>query len=99
MQVGLATIATSLQANGGTERMAADEFVAKLDDMAASIEGTVNAQASSLVFECLDQDVQDVLGMVSEIVRCACCSSSVFKKGYGVVRRNRSVFPRCERTL
>lgn len=75
LQVGLASIATSLQANSGTRRMAAPELVAKLDDMAASIEGSVTSQASSLVFECLDQDVRDVLGMVSEIVRCGCADT------------------------
>ena len=70
-QVGLATVASSLQANGGTATVSYDELVDRLETVAAGIESGVTPQASALNFECLPQDLPEVLHLVSDVLRFA----------------------------
>jgi hypothetical protein len=71
MQVGLATVASTLQANGGTATMNSEELSEWLENNAASIESSMSLPASSLNFECLSQDLPNMLQKVSDILMCA----------------------------
>jgi predicted Zn-dependent peptidase len=71
VQAELASISSALPAVSGTGSLSSEELTAKLDNIAASITSSTQPLTSSLVFECLEQDVPDVLRIVSDIVRCA----------------------------
>ena len=71
MQVMLASVASNLQANGGTTTIGVAELTEKLENIAAAIEAGVTPQATALNFECLPQDLPEVLTLVSDVLQCA----------------------------
>lgn len=65
--------------------MDADQLNARLEDLAASIEGGASFEATSFSFECLSTDVSSVLGIMSDMLQyvplCACpCSSAPLRE-------------------
>ena len=71
VQIGLASVASQLQAVGGTASVDTDSWVEQLESIAASIESGTTPQATALTFECLPQDLPTILGLLSDVLQCA----------------------------
>lgn len=68
---GLASIATAVQRAGGTSTLSSAQLNDTLEVIAADIESSANAQASSLSFSCLAQDADQVMDVVSDVLQHA----------------------------
>lgn len=71
MQVGLASVASTLQATGGTTALSAAALADRLETMGAALDVSTTQQATALNFECLVPDLQDVLSLVAAVLQCA----------------------------
>ena len=69
--MGLAGIASMLQAAAGAGPLTGEQLAAKLESMGASIEASVSQEFTSLNFECLPQDLPEVLALVGSVLQCA----------------------------
>ncbi|GAX72597.1 hypothetical protein CEUSTIGMA_g53.t1 [Chlamydomonas eustigma] len=68
-KVGLVTIAAAVQRAGGSTEHPADELNARLEDLAASIETSSGNETLSAGFYCSKEDMKEVLGLMSEILK------------------------------
>ncbi|CAL5221100.1 g3232 [Coccomyxa viridis] len=68
-KVGLATIASGVQRAGGSVQHPSAALDDALEQKAAYIEGGATPETSSLGFECLKDDVREVMGLFLEILQ------------------------------
>eukprot|EP00798_Chlamydomonas_sp_ICE-L_P023989 gene23989-9565_t len=68
-KLGLASIATTVQRSGGSEQHPYEALNARLEDLSASIEAGAAAYASNVSFDCLSEDIDEVMGLFAEVVR------------------------------
>lgn len=67
-KAGLASLTGSVIRSGGTKQRNADELNAKLEGMAASIEASIGEERGTVGFNCLKENVDDVLSLFKEVV-------------------------------
>ncbi|KAA6423167.1 MAG: peptidase M16 domain [Trebouxia sp. A1-2] len=67
--VGLATISAGVQRAGGTRQHPGSALDEALELRAASIEGGASGEAIGMGFECLTEDLEEVLGLFSEVIQ------------------------------
>lgn len=67
-KAGLASIAGQVMRTGGTKQRKADDLNAKLESMAASIEGGIGNDSGSVGFNCLKENLDEVLDLFKEVV-------------------------------
>ncbi len=67
-KAGLAGLTGSVIRSGGTKQRNADELNAKLEGMAASIEASIGEERGSVGFNCLKENIDDVLPLFKEVV-------------------------------
>lgn len=65
---GIAGLTGQVMRSGGTKRLKADELNAKLESMAASIEAGIGDDSGSVGFNCLKENLDEVLGLFKEVV-------------------------------
>lgn len=67
-KAGLASIVGQVMRTGGTKQRKADDLNAKLESMAASIEGGIGNESGSVSFNCLKENLDEVLDLLKEVV-------------------------------
>lgn len=67
-KVGLASITGQVLRSGGTKRRGADDLDDLLEGIGASIETSIGEDAAEASFSCLSQNLDQVLGVVAEIL-------------------------------
>jgi zinc protease len=67
-KVGLATLSAQLQRSGGSINHPGQSFDDTLEDVAAGIEGGASPDTLSLGFQCLVEDADSVVGLLSELI-------------------------------
>ncbi|KAK9830103.1 hypothetical protein WJX72_009788 [[Myrmecia] bisecta] len=67
-KVGVATISASVQRAGGSVAHPGPELDQELEQLAAYLEGGAGGEAITLGFECLKEDSNKVLGLLTEVV-------------------------------
>jgi len=68
-QVGLANITGSVIRSGGTQQHTSDLLNELLEQRAAAIETEIGTTAGSASFDCLSQDLPDILALFSEVLQ------------------------------
>eukprot|EP00891_Asterochloris_glomerata_P007133 jgi/Astpho2/7133/e_gw1.00111.7.1_t len=66
--VGVATISANMQRSGGSQQHPGARLDDELELRAASIEGGAAGESIGMGFECLSEDVVDVMGLFSEVI-------------------------------
>lgn len=67
-KAGLAGLTGSVLRSGGTKQRNSDELNAKLEGMAASIEASIGEERGTVGFNCLKENVDDVLALFKEVI-------------------------------
>lgn len=67
-KAGLASIFGQVLRTGGTKQRSADALNAKLESMAASIEANVGNESGSVGFNCLKENLDEVLELFKEVI-------------------------------
>ncbi|KAF6251715.1 Metalloenzyme, LuxS/M16 peptidase-like protein [Scenedesmus sp. NREL 46B-D3] len=67
--VGLASITAAVQRSGGSRAHPVDVLDERLEDLAASIEASAGQQSTTFDFQCMSGDVQEVLGLLTELLQ------------------------------
>jgi len=65
----MASVAAALQRSGGSEGASAAVLNDRLDALAASIEAAATPMATTVSFECLAADAEEVLGLTADLVQ------------------------------
>lgn len=68
-KVGLATISAGVQRAGGTRQHPGSALDEALELRAASIEGGASGEAIGMGFECLTEDLEEVVGLFNEVIQ------------------------------
>lgn len=68
-KTGISSLASNVQRSGGTKKHPGDQLNELLDSYAAAIELSVGGSTITAQFECLSEDVQQVLPLFGEVLR------------------------------
>lgn len=68
-KVGLATISAGVQRAGGSREHPGNALDEALELRAASIEGGASGDAIAMGFECLTEDLEEVMGLFNEVIQ------------------------------
>lgn len=67
-KAGIASVVGQVMRTGGTRQRKADDLNARLESMAASIEGGIGGESGSVSFNCLKENLDEVLDLFKEVV-------------------------------
>ncbi len=67
-KVGLASITGEVMRTGGTKEKTGDEIDIQLENIAASVESSIGETSGSVSFNCLEENVDEVLAVFKEIL-------------------------------
>jgi zinc protease len=67
-EVGLATITGMVLRTGGTERKTGDQIDEQLENVAASVESTIDEGFGQVSFSCLKENTDEVLGLFHDLL-------------------------------
>lgn len=67
-KAGLAGLTGQVLRTGGTKQRSAEELNARLESIAASIESSIGDESGSVSFNCLKENLDEVLGLFREVI-------------------------------
>ncbi len=94
-KAGISGIVGQVLRTGGTKQRTPDQLNARLESMAASIEASIGENSGSVGFNCLKENLDEVLGLLKEVVTEPAFSEDRFnltitQARSGISRRNDS---------